>query len=77
MKSFKVIVLLLFLLPCYSSRLSSQSISLDSVDGLYAPDSIVADGNTNIIFYLRLTNGSVATEAISNGFRLYSNDGAE
>lgn len=55
----------------------SQSISLDSVDGLYATNSIVADGNTNIVFYLRFTNGSEATEGISNGFRVYSNDGAE
>jgi hypothetical protein len=66
-----------FILILCSSSLFSQSISLDSVDGLYGPDSLIADGNTSIVFYLRLTNGSVATEAISNGFRIFSDDGAE
>jgi hypothetical protein len=71
------VLLLLILAQFLSSEVSSQAISLDSVDGLHATDSIIADGNTSIVFYLRLTNCTFATDAISNGFRIFSDDGAE
>lgn len=76
MKRFIVILSILILLSCFSITFG-QSISLESVDGLYATDSIIADGNTTIVFCLRLTNGSSATEGISHGFRIFSNESAE
>lgn len=76
MKNCIIILFNLILLFCFTTVVG-QSISLESVDGLYAADSIIADGNTAIVFYLRLSNSSSATEGISNGFRIFSADGAE
>lgn len=56
-----------------------ESISLERVEGLYgtSTDSVVADGSTLITFYLRVTGGTIDYGAIANGFRVYSDDGAE
>jgi len=53
----------------------AQSVSLDHVDGLFAPDTLWAD--SLVVFHLRMTAGSSNYLGISNGFRVYSPDGAE
>jgi hypothetical protein len=53
----------------------TPNIDLDYVDGLYAPDTLLAE--TPITFHLRYTNGfAQQIWRISNGFRVYSPDGA-
>jgi hypothetical protein len=52
-----------------------QSLTLDHVDGLYAPDTIPV-GQT-VTFYLRITNNDSNHGGITNGFRIYSPDGAQ
>lgn len=51
----------------------SQSVSLDSVEGLYA-DSLL-NPNELIAFNLRLTSVGIRHGGITNGFRIYSPDG--
>lgn len=55
-----------------------QSISLDHTDGLHSgnPTELVADGTTPIVFYLRITGDGASHGGITNGFRVYSPDGA-
>jgi len=57
----------------------AQSFSLESVDGLHDgnPAEILADGSTTITFNIRLSNDDSYHEGISNGWRVYSLDGAE
>lgn len=56
------------------------SITLDHVDGLYPGDPTKVETDVPITFYLRLTNAPAPNEAnivgASNGFRVYSPDGA-
>jgi len=54
---------------------SSQSVFLDQVDGLYAPDSVRA-GET-LAFHFRIQTNDSTLWGIANGFRIYSIDGAE
>ena len=58
------------------SPLFSASVSLDHVDGLYAPDSLTTD--VPIVFHLRWTNTGIGAplKGFTNGFRLHSSDGA-
>jgi hypothetical protein len=53
----------------------TQSITLDHVDGLYAPDTIPV--GQEITFYVRLTGDADNHSGITNGFRIYSPDGAQ
>ncbi|MCK4573842.1 MAG: thrombospondin type 3 repeat-containing protein [candidate division Zixibacteria bacterium] len=53
------------------------SVSLESVDGLYDVNSLVADGSSLTTFYLRITGTDAVHKGLSNGFRVYSPDGAQ
>jgi len=57
-----------------SSSALGTGISLEHVDGLLAPDTIQVD--REIVFYLHITNGDDAAAGITNGYRVYSPDGA-
>ena len=73
MKSVSLILLLLLTL-CSSGVASDFAISLDTVVGLYGPNSL--NTNQQITFYLRLTNNGIyPMKGITNGFRVYSPDG--
>lgn len=52
------------------------SVSLDHVDGLYAPDTLTI--GVPIVFHLRWTNTGVGAplKGFTNGFKLHSTDGA-
>lgn len=52
-----------------------EQVTLDSIDGLYAADSVKTD--TLITFYIRLTNNTGDTiTGLTHGFRISSPDGA-
>lgn len=52
-----------------------EQVTMDSVDGLYAIDSVKTD--TLITFYIRLTNNTGgAITGLTHGFRICSPDGA-
>jgi hypothetical protein len=55
-----------------------QSITIDSIGGLHNgnPSEIVADGATDIAFYIRFVGDGDTHGGISNGFRVFSGDGA-
>lgn len=53
-----------------------EQVTLDSIDGLYAIDSVKTD--TLITFYIRLTNNTGDTiTGFTHAFRVYSPDGAQ
>ena len=60
----------------FSASLFGQSVTIDHVDGLVNPSEITADGSTPIVFHIRMTNVNDNRGGISNGFRIYSDDGA-
>lgn len=75
----KIFTLLIIMTLVTCGMAYSQSISLESVDGLLNPPEdmvMTADGATTITFNLRLTNGATDAGGIANGFRIYSDDGA-
>ncbi len=69
------LILCLMLLSQASLSFCQTSISLDSVAGLYHPDTLAS--GTTATFYLRFTNGAdEGMKAISTPLRVYSPDGA-
>jgi len=64
------------MLFCSVGLVNAQSISLESVDGVSTVDDEVLLSGTDITFYLRFTNGSDVLAGITNGYRIYSEDGA-
>jgi len=52
-----------------------QNVLLDHVDGLWAPDTIAT--GSSVQFHIRIVTGDSAYWGVSNGFRVYSPDGAE
>jgi hypothetical protein len=52
-----------------------QSLSLDHVTGLTGQQEIHAD--QDVVFHIRLTTDGDGYKAVSNGFRVYSQDGAQ
>ena len=53
-----------------------EQVTMDSVDGLYAADSVKT--GVPVTFYIRLVNNTGDTIAsLSHGFRVYSPDGAQ
>ena len=75
MKMKLITIFSVIMVVCFGQAFS-QSISLESVDGLYAPDTLLADDATPIVFNLRLTNNADLHTGCTNGFRIYSEDGA-
>ncbi|MCK4372782.1 MAG: hypothetical protein KAW61_06520 [candidate division Zixibacteria bacterium] len=68
------LVVLLSLVSWSPGAASDFAISLDSVAGLYGPNSL--NTNQQLTFYLRLTNnGTYPIKGINNGFQVYSPDG--
>lgn len=60
---------------CSSGAAADFAISLDSVVGLYDPNTLNTD--QQITFYIRLTNdGAYAMKGITNGLHVYSPNGA-
>ena len=75
----KIFTLLIIMTLLTCGMAYSQSVTLESVDGLVNPPEdmvMTADGSTMITFNIRLTNGATAAGGIANGFRIYSDDGA-
>jgi hypothetical protein len=71
----KFLVLLLPLIVFASGAVFATGLTLDHVDGLYATDTIQV--GQPVTFWIRITNGDTAHGGITNGFRVYSPDGAE
>ena len=72
-----LITLMITLLTC--GMAFSQSISLESVDNTAGDPGnpyFPTDGSTTVTFNIRLTNDATANGGITNGFRIYSEDGA-
>jgi PKD repeat protein len=57
-----------------NARAAAAQISIDHVDGLWGADTVFA--GRDIRFYLRYTNNTAYNYIISNGYRIYSPDGA-
>jgi hypothetical protein len=53
---------------------SAQSISIDSVGGLYRNDTVLA--GQPVTWFLRYNNNTATNFSISNGYKIYSPDGA-
>ena len=69
------LVILLSLVSWSPGAASDFAISLDSVAGLYGPNSL--NTNQQLTFYFRLTNAGADTfKGIANGYRVYSPNGA-
>ncbi|MEA1981659.1 MAG: hypothetical protein U9N54_11910, partial [candidate division Zixibacteria bacterium] len=78
--AFKFLFLMLILIFSYAGNIFAQSgeITLDHVDGLIAPDTIIADLDSTITFHIRLTNNTGENiSGSTNGFQVYSPTGAE
>lgn len=56
-------------------RADAQSVSLDHVDGLQGVDTIVS--GQEIVFHIRINTADTIISGMTNGFRIYSPDGAE
>jgi hypothetical protein len=70
---FALAIVLAAALPAGQAFAAGEAVTLDSVGGLFATDTVLA-GN-DVQFWIRLTNPDTKY-AISNGFRVYSPDGA-
>jgi hypothetical protein len=72
----KRIVLTLILVVMASRLFGAVSITIDRVDGLYKADTLLT--GQPIVFHLRLTNTGIGAPVggMTNGFRIYSDDGA-
>lgn len=55
--------------------IAQVSVSIDHVDGVAAGDTVVAPG-ADVRWVIRMENGSANSFGVSNGFRVYSPDGA-
>ena len=75
MKIKLLTIIAVIIVVCFGQAYS-QSISLEAVDGLYAPDTLLADDATPIVFSLRVTGDVNNHNGANNGFRVYSEDGA-
>lgn len=78
MKSTNVLITLFVTLITIAgpSIFAQGSLSLDHVDGLLASDVVAVE--QEITFYLRVTNNTaIDISGITNGFHIYSPDGAE
>ncbi len=72
----KLSLLSLVLVLFSFGMVKGESISLDHVDGLYAPDTIPV--GQEVTFYIRMTGSSTINyHGVTNGFQIYSPDGAE
>ncbi|MEA3296809.1 MAG: T9SS type A sorting domain-containing protein [candidate division Zixibacteria bacterium] len=71
----KLFIILASLTLCSFGLAYGQSISLDRVDGQIGETDSISTGET-ITFYIRMTNGDIAMGGVTNGFRVYSPDGA-
>lgn len=69
----KMLLFVCILLLAGSQPISSQALLLDHVDGSLSPGSIAI--GQEITFHMRLQTDSFSVAAISNGFRVYSDDG--
>jgi len=74
----KLSILTVILFVCSFSIAFGQGFTLERTEGLVdgTTDRIIADGSTTITFVLRVANQAENTEAVANGFKVYSNDGA-
>lgn len=66
------------LLISAGSVLAQTSVSVETVDGLYNSDAtkLTADGSTMITWSLRVTSDANVYTGVTNGFVVYSDDGA-
>ncbi len=76
--SFSPLLVLSLVLACIaiSPATEAVSISIDHVDGMWGTDSVLS--SRPVIFHVRLTNDDMGAPVAghTNGFRLYSPDGA-
>src|SRR3989304_5705163 len=74
--AFWTVVCALFLIfSWYPCGTQAQTISVDEVVGLFRNDTIAT--GTPVTFKLRYTNSEALNFGISNGYRIYSPDGAD
>ena len=59
---------------CLTANVWGQSVQLSHVDGLYAPDTVLAE--STLVFHFTLTTDDTVYHGITNGFRIWSDDGA-
>ncbi len=72
----RVLIIAFLAMALWCSQAQAQSISVDHVDGLSAPDAVQME--TPITFHIRMTNDvGNSQKGITNGFRVYSPTGAE
>ncbi len=75
----KLLLLTFIVLLLTTPTFAQSGMFLDHVDGLYGTSNDTLDVNADsIIFHIRMTNQlGVPTKGWTNGFRVYSNNGAE
>ncbi|MEW6051167.1 MAG: hypothetical protein AB1644_08935 [Candidatus Zixiibacteriota bacterium] len=73
--SLTVVCALFLIFSWYPCGTQAQTISVDEVVGLFRNDTVKTE--TPITFKLRFTNPEALNFSISNGFEIYSPDGAE
>ncbi|GEM_PF-870595 len=72
----KLFVTLLLIVPFASGVAQQSSLTLERVGGLYEAGELPID--QMVTFYIRITNAEgLAVKGITNGFRIYSEDGVE
>lgn len=69
-----VFCILACILLLSTGNVFGQSLSLDHVTGLHGPDTVLV--NQDITFYIRVTSDADSHAGITNGFNVYSPEGA-
>ena len=74
----KILTLIVTMVLFCTGMSFAQGFTLETVDGLYngSTDSLIADGSQMFTWSLRLTSDANVYTGITNGFRVYSDDGA-
>ena len=74
---FRLLLLLTALATVLISSAQGQSLSVDHIDGLNTTGPVsFLEMDVPVTYNIRITNGSDRVDGITNGFRVYSPDGA-
>ncbi|MEA3296875.1 MAG: hypothetical protein U9R56_03335, partial [candidate division Zixibacteria bacterium] len=73
---FKLLLFLTVLAIVPISSVRGQSLSVDSIDGLNTTGDPYIETGVPVTYYIRVTNGDIGMAGITNGFSVYSPDGA-
>lgn len=74
----KIITLIVTMVLLCTGSSFAQGFTIETLDGLYdtSTDTLIADDASTITWSLRLTSDANVYTGITNGFRIYSEDGA-